>query len=71
MACDPRGLRRLADDLASLSPEDRARVLAEVRQRQERRPLPEGFRPPVLEANGGRWIDGDLRRESLSGEDGR
>ncbi len=64
-------MKRLADELASLSPEERGRVLAEVRQHHTARPLPKDFRPPVLRASGGRWIGGDLRRESLYGDDGR
>ena len=71
MARDPRDLKRLAEELASLSPEDRARVMAEIRHRHAARPLPNGFRPPLLKASGGRWIGGDLRRESLYGDDGR
>ena len=71
MARDPRDLKRLAEELASLSPEDRARVMAEIRHRHAARPLPKSFRPPLLKASGGRWIGGDLRRESLYGDDGR
>jgi hypothetical protein len=71
MARDPRDLKRLAEELASLSPEDRARVMAEIRHRHGARPLPKGFRPPLLKASGGRWIGGDLRRGSLYGDDGR
>jgi hypothetical protein len=71
MARDPRDLKRLAEELASLSPEDRARVMAEIRHRHAARPLPEGFRPPLLKASGGRWIGGDLRREGLYDDDGR
>lgn len=61
MARDPRDLERLA--------EDRARVMAEIRYRRAARPLPKGFRPPLLEASGGRWIGGDLRRDDVSGDD--
>ncbi len=71
MARDPRDLKRLAAELAALTPEERALVLAEVRQHHAPRPLPKDFRPPVLKASGGRWIGGDLRRESLYGDDGR
>lgn len=71
MARSPRDLKRLADELAALTPEDRARVLAEVRTRQAPRPLPKDFHPPILKASGGRWIGGDLRRESIYGDDGR
>lgn len=69
MARDPRDLRRLAQELAALSPEERARVIADA-TRARLRPLPKGFTPPVL--NGGtRWIGGDLHREDLYGDDGR
>jgi hypothetical protein len=69
VARDPRDLRRLAQELAALSPEDRARVIAEA-TRARLRPLPKGFTPPVL-SGGRRWIGGDLRREDLYGDDGR
>jgi hypothetical protein len=66
---DPRDLRRLAQELAALSPEERARVIAEA-NRARLRPLPKGFTPPVL-SGGTRWIGGDLLREDLYGDDGR
>ncbi len=71
MARDPRDLQRLADELASLTPEERARVLSDVKKRSRLHPLPKGFKPPVLKASGGRWIGGDLRREDIYGDDGR
>ena len=71
MARDPRDLKRLADELAGLSPEERARVLADVVLRARLRPLPRDFRFPVLPRSGGRWIGGSLRREDLYGDDGR
>jgi hypothetical protein len=69
VARDARDLRRLAQELASLSPEERARVIADA-ARARLRPLPKGFTPPVL-SGGTRWIGGDLRREDLYGDDGR
>ena len=69
MARDPRDLRRLAQELAALSPEERARVIADA-TRARLRPLPKGFTPPVL-SGGTRWIGGGLRREDLYGDDGR
>lgn len=69
MARDARDLRRLAQELAALSPEERARVIADA-TRARLRPLPKGFTPPVL-SGGARWIGGDLRREDLYGDDGR
>jgi hypothetical protein len=71
MARDPRDLKRLADELAGLSPEERARVLADVVRRARLRPLPRDFRFPVLQRSGGRWIGGSLRREEMYGDDGR
>lgn len=69
MARDPRELRRLAQELAALSPEERAQVIADATQARLR-PLPKGFMPRVL-SGGTRWIGGDLRREHLYGDDGR
>jgi hypothetical protein len=69
VARDPRDLRRLAQELAALSPEERARVIADS-TRARLRPLPKGFAPPVL-SGGTRWIGGDLRRADLYGDDGR
>jgi hypothetical protein len=69
VARDPRDLRRLAQELAALSPEERAQVIADA-TRARLRPLPKGFRPPVL-SGGTQWIGGDLRREDLYGDDGR
>lgn len=69
MARDPRDLRRLAQELAALSPEERARVIADA-TRARLRPLPKGFTPHVLRG-GTHWVGGDLRREDLYGDDGR
>lgn len=69
MARDPRDLRRLAQELAALSPEERAKVIADATWARLR-PLPKGFTPPVL-SGGTRWIGGKLRREDLYGDDGR
>ncbi|MFO0582056.1 MAG: hypothetical protein U0229_07290 [Anaeromyxobacter sp.] len=71
MARDARDLKRLAEELANLTPEERERVLADVRARHASRPLPQDFHPPVLKASAGRWIGGDLQREDLYGDDGR
>lgn len=70
MARDARELHRLAQELAALTPEERARVLAEATGHEARRPPPIGFLPPVL-SGGGVWVGGDLRREDLYGDDGR
>jgi hypothetical protein len=71
MAHDPRDLKRLADELAALTPEELASVLADVRSRRLARPLPKDFRPPILRDSGGRWIGGDLRRDNTYDDDGR
>jgi hypothetical protein len=70
MARDARDLHRLAQELAALTPEERARVLAEAVQGEVLRPPPSNFSPPVL-SGGGIWVGGDLRRETLYGDDGR
>jgi hypothetical protein len=69
VAREPRDLRRLAQELAALSPRERARVIADA-TRARLPPLPKGFTPPVL-SGGTQWIGGDLRREDLNGDDGR
>ncbi len=61
---DVNKLKRLAEELAALSSEERARVIAEATPARRLRPLPRGFRPPVLEG-GARWIGGALRRSLL------
>lgn len=71
MARKPEDLSRLARELASLTPEERAQVLSEVeRHRQKFRPLPRDFTPPVLEG-GTEWVGGSLSRDELYGDDGR
>jgi hypothetical protein len=70
MARDARDLHRLAQELAALTPEERARVLAKAVQREVLRPPPSNFSPPVL-SGGGTWVGGDLRREHQYGDDGR
>ncbi len=70
MARSPEDLRRLAKELAALTPEERARVLAEAGPRDRLRPPPLDFAPPLL-TGGTRWIGGDLHRETLYGDDGR
>lgn len=70
MARDVRDLHRLAQELAALTAEERARVLAEATKIEALRPPPGNFAPPLL-TGGGRWVGGDLRRESLYDDDGR
>lgn len=64
MARDPRDLRRLVEELAALSPEERARVIDEATHPDRFRAPPKDFKVPVL-TGGTRWIGGDLRRESI------
>ncbi|HYO73220.1 MAG TPA: hypothetical protein VEU33_44865 [Archangium sp.] len=71
MARKPEDLSRLARELAELTAEERAQVIAEVeRQQRKFRPLPQGFEPPVLEG-GTEWTGGSLSREELYADDGR
>ena len=70
MARDPKELHRLADELASLTSEERAEVIIEVKRRKEFKPMPRDFKPPKLGA-GGTWVGGSLRREELYGDDRR
>lgn len=71
MARDPRDLKRLAEELAGLTPEERSRVLADVASRRPPRRLPKDFRPPRFRSSGGQWVGGSLRREELYGDDER
>lgn len=70
MARTPRDLRRLIEELAALSAQERARVIDQATKAQRFRPLPKDFALPVLKG-GTRWIGGDLRREELYDDDGR
>jgi hypothetical protein len=70
MAQDARLIDRLARELAELTPDDRARVVAAaVRLRTIEQPQA-AFSIPTL-AGGTAWIGGDLGREELYGGDGR
>jgi len=69
MGRDPDELRRLARKLAALTPEERARVIAEAtRDEIQFKPLPRDFKPPLLKL-GGPWAGGTLRREEIYGDD--
>ena len=70
MARSRQDLDKLAEELAALSPEERARVLALVSQRGGFRPPSANFQVPVLRS-AGPWDPGSLRREDLYGDDGR
>jgi hypothetical protein len=70
VARDLRDLLRLAQELAALTREERARVIADATRADRLHPLPKSFAPLVL-SGGTRWIGGDLRREDLYGDDGR
>ena len=70
MGRDPKHIERLARELAALTPEERAEVLAKAARNKPLRPLPRDFKPPLLEG-GTRWIGGSLRREEIYDDDGR
>ncbi|HCF60790.1 MAG TPA: hypothetical protein DFS52_22665 [Myxococcales bacterium] len=70
MSKDLKKLERLARELASLSSEERAQVLALAERRQKLRPPPRGWRPKVLTGST-HWDAGSLRREELYDDDGR
>jgi hypothetical protein len=69
MARSPEELARLALELASLSPQEREQVLAQVKQPRFR-PIPKGWVPPLLKG-GTKWVGGSLRREDMYGDDER
>jgi hypothetical protein len=62
-------LAQLAHELANLTREERAKVLAHV-ARLEEPPTPRKFVAPKL-SGGTSWIGGELGREHLYGDDGR
>ncbi|MFZ5469039.1 MAG: hypothetical protein ACOZIN_06315 [Myxococcota bacterium] len=70
MSRDQKELERLVAELAALSPEERAKVIAEATRKEKFRPPPKGWKPPRL-SGGGEWTGGSLRREELYGNDGR
>ncbi|MBI3183496.1 MAG: hypothetical protein HYZ28_15265 [Myxococcales bacterium] len=70
MARDPKELQRLADELAALTPEERAKVIADASRRNRFRAPPRDWKPPVL-TGGSHWDGGSLRREELYEDDGR
>jgi len=70
MKRSPGDLRRLAQELAALSPKERVWVLKESARRVRLPPPPADFTPPLL-TGGTRWIGGDLRRGGQYGDDGR
>lgn len=70
MARDPKDLQRLTQELAALSPEERAKVISDATRREKFRPPPKGWKPPVL-SGGTHWDGGSLRREEMYDDDGR
>ncbi len=70
MARSKKELEQLARELADLTPDERARVLAEAARRAAWHPLPKGWEPPTL-SGGGQWTGGSLRREEIYGDHGR
>jgi len=70
MSKDAKELERLAKELADLTPDERAKVIAAATQADRFHPFPKGWKPPVL-AGGTHWDGGPLTREDLYGDDGR
>jgi hypothetical protein len=70
MSRTPEDLARLARELATLSPEERAKVVADAEAQEAFQPWPKDFKPVVLKL-GGPWTGGSLRREDLYDDDGR
>lgn len=70
MARTKKELERLAAELASLTAEERSRVLADAARRAKWHQPPKGWKPPTL-SGGGVWVGGSLRREDIYGDDGR
>jgi len=56
MSKDPKELERLARELANLSPDERARVVAAAERSRQLRAPPHGWRPKVL--TGSKFWDG-------------
>jgi hypothetical protein len=70
MSRDAKELERLAQELAALTPEERAKVVAAA-ERAHRFPAPpRGWRPKVLSGST-HWDGGPLTREDLYNDDGR
>ena len=67
--CQFRSPRCLAHELANLTREERAKVLAHAARLGES-PKPRKFVAPKLSGGTG-WIGGELGREHLYGDDGR
>jgi hypothetical protein len=69
MAARSEHLDQLAHELANLTRDERAKVLAHVARLGEPA-TPRNFVAPKL-SGGTRWIGGELGREHLYGDDGR
>ena len=70
MATDPERLERLVQELAELTPAERARLVTEAARRARNLLKGTALHRPTL-SGGTRWMGGDLRRETLYGDDGR
>lgn len=70
MSKDAKELDRIARELASLTEEERAKVLALAERAQRAFAPPPGWRPKVL-SGGTHWDGGPLTREDLYDDDGR
>lgn len=66
----PKVLQRLVQELATLEPSERARVVADAARHTRPEPRSVSLTIPVLKG-GTAWIGGDQRREELYGHDGR
>jgi hypothetical protein len=64
-----KDLQKLAEQLAALSREERAHVLA-IAERERLRPPPPAFNAPIL-SGGTAWVGGTLRRDEIYEDDGR
>jgi hypothetical protein len=70
MARDTKDLQRLVQELATLEPSERARVMADAARHARPEPRSAVLTIPVVKG-GTAWIGGDLRRDDLYGDDGR
>jgi hypothetical protein len=70
MGRSTKDLQQLAQEIARLEPDERARVIVDVARHSRPEPRSVPFSIPVLKG-GTAWIGGDLRREELYGDDGR
>ena len=70
MARDPKELERIARELASLSAQERAKIIDQATRQARFKPPPRSWKPPLLTGSS-HWDGGSLGREELYGDDGR